>query len=165
MANIRPSKMDYYLDIARQVSMRGTCLRRNSGAVIVKDDRIVSTGYPGAPRGVKNCSDLGICPRQKAGIPAGERYELCRSVHGEANAIIHASPNDMQGATMYLCTVSKDDGSIYNRRSCKMCTRMIINAGIKTFITREKDGSIKVYNVEDWIKEDDPDLTKNMGDS
>jgi dCMP deaminase len=161
---IRPPKNDYYLNIARQVSLRGTCIRRNSGSIIVKDDRIISTGYSGAPRGVKNCIDLGVCPRNAAGIPAGERYELCRSVHAEANAIIHASPNDMQGATLYLFSVSKKDDSIYGRRPCKMCTRLIINAGIKTVITNENEGSAKIYNVEDWIRDDDPDITKNIGE-
>jgi dCMP deaminase len=159
---IRPSKIDYYLDIARQVSLRGTCLRRNFGAVIVKDDRIISTGYAGAPRGVMNCIDIGKCPRKEAGIPAGERYELCRSVHAEANAIIHASANDMQGATLYLCSLSKDTGEVYNARPCKMCTRLIINAGIKTVIVRETENGVKTYNVEDWVKDDDPDITKTM---
>ena len=162
MSMTRPSKIDYYLDIARQVSLRGTCLRRNFGAVIVKDDRVVSTGYAGAPRGVLNCIDIGKCPRKAAGIPPGERYELCRSVHAEANAIIQASPNDMQGATLYLCSLSKDTGEIYGGKPCKMCTRLIINAGIKTVIVREKDNSITTYEVEDWIKNDDPDITKNM---
>jgi dCMP deaminase len=160
----RPSKTDYYLGIAKQVSLRGTCLRRNSGAIIVKDDRIISTGYNGAPRGLKNCIDLGICPRTVAGIPAGERYELCRAIHAEANAIIHASANDMQGATLYLFSLSKKDGSIYGRRPCKMCTRMIINADIKTVITNENEGDAKIYDVEDWIKEDDLDITKNMNE-
>ncbi len=159
---IRPTKVDYYLDIARQVSMRSTCLRRNYGAVIVKDDHIVSTGYNGAPRGVKNCMDVGICPRQKASIPAGERYELCRSVHAEANAIIHASSSDMQGATLYLCAISPTDGKIFGGRSCKMCTRLIINSGISKVIVRENDNSITTYEVADWIAEDDPDITKNM---
>jgi|GEM_PF-89907 len=160
---IRPSKTDYYLDIAKQVSLRGTCLRRNFGAVIVKDDRIISTGYAGAPRGVMNCIDIGKCPRKAAGIPPGERYELCRSVHAEANAIIHASANDMQGATLYLVSISKDDGSIFDGgKPCKMCSRLIINSGIKTVIMRRKDNGIEIENVEDWIKNDDPDITKSM---
>jgi dCMP deaminase len=158
----RPSKDDYYLGIAREVSRRGTCLRRNFGAVIVKDDHIVSTGYNGAPRGVKNCLDLGVCPRQKAGIPAGERYELCRSVHAEANAIISASINDMRDSTIYLCALSRDSGEVFGGRPCKMCTRLIINAGIKKVVVREKDNSFSIYSVDDWIKEDDPDITKNM---
>ena len=98
----RRDKINYYLDIAEVVSERGTCLRRNFGAIIVKNDQIISTGYVGAPRGRKNCSDLGFCTREKNNIPRGERYELCRSVHAEANAIIHAARSDMLGAALYL---------------------------------------------------------------
>lgn len=159
---VRPSKIDYYLDIAKEVSSRGTCLRRSFGAVIVNDDHIVSTGYNGAPRGVQNCIDVGLCPRQEANIPAGERYELCRSVHAEANAIIQAAPNDMRGATIYLCSISRENGEVFGGRPCKMCTRMIINSGIKMVIVHEKDNKCTVYDVDAWIKEDDPDITKNM---
>ena len=98
----RIDKINYYLDIAETVLERGTCLRRNFGAIIVNNDQIVSTGYTGAPRGRKNCCDLGFCIRQERNIPRGERYELCRSVHAEANAIIHASREQMIGATLYL---------------------------------------------------------------
>ncbi|MEG1931823.1 MAG: cytidine deaminase, partial [Pygmaiobacter sp.] len=98
----RRDKINYYLDIADAVSRRGTCLRRNYGAIIVKNDQIISTGYVGAPRSRKNCSDLGYCIREKMNIPRGERYELCRSVHAEANAIIAASRAEMIGATLYL---------------------------------------------------------------
>lgn len=99
---LRPSKTDYYLNIALDVAARGTCLRRNFGAVIVKDDAIVSTGYSGAPRGLPNCCDLEICERDRRGIPSGERYELCRSVHAEMNAIINAGRDKTLGATLYL---------------------------------------------------------------
>ena len=98
----RTSKENYYLDIADSVLERSTCLRRKYGAIIVRNDEIISTGYNGAPRGRKNCSDLGICTRETLHIPSGERYELCRSVHAEANAIISASRRDMIGATIYL---------------------------------------------------------------
>ena len=102
----RIDKKNYYLDIAETVLERGTCLRRNFGAIIVKNDQIISTGYTGAPRGRKNCMDMGVCVRENMKVPRGERYELCRSVHAEANAIIHAARNDMLGATLYL--VGKD---------------------------------------------------------
>ena len=101
----RRDRENYYLDIAQAVLGRGTCLRRNFGAIIVKNDQILSTGYAGAPRGRQNCSDLGVCLREKLGVPRGERYELCRSVHAEANAIIHASRSEMTGATLYLVGV------------------------------------------------------------
>ena len=102
---MRIDKTNYYLDIAQTVAERSTCLRRKFGAVIVKNDSIISTGYNGAPRGRKNCCDLGECLREKYEIPSGERYELCRSVHAEANAIIAASREETLGADLY--TVSK----------------------------------------------------------
>ena len=98
----RISKENYYLDIAETVLERATCLRRVYGAIIVKNDEIISTGYNGAPRGRANCVDLGYCSREAMNVPRGERYELCRSVHAEANAIISASRRDRVGGTMYL---------------------------------------------------------------
>ena len=98
----RVSKENYYLDIAQTVTERATCLRRVYGAIIVKNDEIISTGYNGAPRGRKNCVDLGYCTREAMQVPRGQRYELCRSVHAEANAIISASRRDMVGGTIYL---------------------------------------------------------------
>ena len=118
----RTDKNNYYLDIAETVLERGTCLRRNFGAIIVKNDEIVSTGYTGAPRGRKNCIDLGICLREKMQIPRGERYELCRSVHAEANAIISASRDKMIGSTMYLAGREAESGELVNNmNSCSMC--------------------------------------------
>ena len=111
---VRRDKENYYLGIAQAVAGRGTCIRRNFGAIIVKNDQILSTGYTGAPRGRKNCSDLGFCLREKMNIPRGERYELCRSVHAEANAIISAARSDMIGSTLYL--VGKD------AKPAKSCT-------------------------------------------
>src|SRR5699024_685919 len=120
----RRDKINYYLDIAQTVLERGTCLRRNFGAIIVKNDEIISTGYVGAPRGRKNCCDLGYCTREKLGIPRGERYELCRSVHAEANAIISASRADMIGSTLYL--VGRDYATkelVKEANPCAMCKR------------------------------------------
>lgn len=151
----RPSKEDYYLNIAEEVARRGTCLRRLFGAVIVQKDQIISTGYVGSPRGTVNCIDLGECPRQKAGIPPGERYELCRSVHAEMNAIIHASRQEMLGSTIYLACLDPDTGQrIGGTRPCKLCTRMIINAGIEKAVVREIDGGFTIYQVEDWVRDD-----------
>lgn len=153
----RRDKINYYLDIAESVSERGTCLRRNYGAIIVKNDEIVSTGYAGAPRGRQNCSDLGYCRREQLNVPRGERYEICRSVHAEANAIISAARRDMIGATLYLVgrDVSTDD-YVENPNSCSMCKRMIINAGITTVIIRETRDIYKVIDVNsEWITNDD----------
>ncbi|MBQ0109810.1 MAG: dCMP deaminase family protein [Clostridiales bacterium] len=152
----RRSKINYYLDIAQTVTERGTCLRRRFGAIIVKDDVIVSTGYAGAPRGRKNCCDLGYCLRDKMNIPRGERYELCRSVHAEANAIISAARERMLGADLYLACVDAKTGELVGgTTSCQMCKRMVINAGIARVIVRETKDEYSIYNVEDWIENDD----------
>lgn len=151
----RIDKVNYYLDIAEVVLERGTCLRRNYGAIIVKNDQIVSTGYVGAPRGRVNCVDSGVCVRQKLSIPRGERYELCRSVHAEANAIIHASRNDMLGATLYLVGKDAVTGEyVKNASPCSMCKRQIINAGIEKVIVRNGEG-YTVFLVQDWIENDE----------
>ena len=152
----RMEKHEYYLNIAESVASRGTCLRRNFGAIIVKDDEIVSTGYTGAPRGRKNCCDLGYCQRQELNIPRGERYELCRSVHAEQNAIISASRKEMIDSTLYLVGIEKEDlGYVKNAAPCALCKRMVLNAGIKTVIARTAKGEYQVINVEDWISNDD----------
>lgn len=152
----RIDKVNYYLDIAQTVAERGTCLRRRFGAVIVKNDTIVSTGYAGAPRGRKNCCDIGKCLRQEYNIPAGERYELCRSVHAEANAIIAASREEMLGSTLYLACIANDSALFSGTSCCSMCRRLIINAGIETVIIRDTPTEYRVVNVEkDWVENDD----------
>ena len=152
----RRDKTNYYLDIAETVSRRSTCLRRIYGAVIVKNDEIISTGYVGAPRGRKNCSDLNYCLREKMEIPRGERYELCRSVHAEANAIISASREKMLGATLYLVGFEMPDGTyIANSNSCAMCKRLIINAGIGQVVIRDTQEDYRVIEVQDWIENDE----------
>jgi len=151
----RPSKEEYYLRLAEQVSARSTCLRKRFGAVIVRDDQIISTGYNGAPRGTPNCLELGICPREEAGIPAGQRYELCRSVHAEANAIIHASRLEMLDGVLYLACVDAKTGELVpDVRPCKMCTRLIINAGLREVVVREGPERYTRYSVRDWVEAD-----------
>lgn len=152
----RRDKINYYLDLAEVVSHRSTCLRRHYGAVIVNNDQVISTGYVGAPRGRQNCSDLGRCIRQEMQVPRGERYELCRSVHAEANAIIHASREAMLGGTMYLAGVEMPNGEyIKNANSCSMCKRMIINAGIDQVIIRDDKDHYRVIDVQSWVDDDD----------
>lgn len=156
MTKTRVDKHNYYLDIAETVIERGTCLRRNFGAIIVKNDEIVSTGYTGAPRGRQNCTNLGVCVREKLAIPRGERYELCRSVHAEANCIISAQRRDMIDSTLYLVGKDYNTGELVeNTSSCSMCKRMIINAGIKQVIIRDTPTEYRVVDVEDWIKNDE----------
>jgi dCMP deaminase len=152
----RVSKHNYYLDIAQTVAERSTCLRKKYGAIIVKDDVIIATGYNGAPRGRKNCTDLQYCMREKLQIPRGERYEMCRSVHAEANAIISAPRDQMLGATLYQTCVSPQDGSIVGDIcSCMMCKRMIINAGISRVVFRDNKEKFHIVDVQDWIENDD----------
>ena len=157
----RKSKDVYYLDIADAVSARSTCLRRCYGAIIVLNDEIISTGYNGAPRGRRNCIDLGHCTREELSIPSGERYELCRSVHAEANAIISAARRDMLGATMYLSGRDAATGELLPQTvSCSMCRRQIINAGITNVVSRDGEGNVVVTPVRDWIFNDDSLPTK-----
>ena len=153
----RRDKENYYLDIADSVSERSTCLRRRYGAIIVSNDEIISTGYNGAPRGRKNCSDLGRCTREELKIPCGQRYELCRSVHAEANAIISAPRRDMIDAVLYLSGREGPTNQLLrDTTSCSMCRRMIINAGIKTVVARIGDqGEYAVTDVAEWIDHDD----------
>ena len=156
IAMTRRDKENYYLDIAEAVASRGTCLRRNFGAIIVKNDQIVATGYTGAPRGRKNCSDLGYCLREKMNVPRGQRYELCRSVHSEANAIISAARSEMIGSTLYLVGKDAKTGALVpDANSCSMCKRQIINAGISRVIIRNThDTFTTVFVVEDWVLND-----------
>lgn len=152
----RRDKINYYLDLAEVVSQRGTCLRRRFGAVIVKNDEVISTGYVGAPRGRKNCTDMGICIRQKLNIPRGERYELCRSVHAEANAIISASRDKMIGSSLFLVGIEALDGSyVKNASCCSMCKRQVINAGIEKVYIRDTKEDYRVVDVNDWIENDE----------
>ena len=153
---MRVSKENYYLDIAQTVAERSTCLRKMYGAIIVKNDVIVSTGYNGAPRGRKNCNDLKSCMRDKLGIPRGERYEMCRSIHSEANAIIAASREQMLGATLYMACVDPKTGEIVpGTSSCMMCKRQIINAGIEKVVIRDTKDDFRVIDVTEWIENDD----------
>ena len=153
---IRTDKENYYLDIAETVAERGTCLRRNFGAIIVHNDEIVSTGYNGAPRGRKNCIDMGVCIREKLGIPRGERYEICRSVHAEANAIISAARRDMIGSTLYLVGKDAKTGEyVENASSSSMCKLQINIAGIARVVIRLNKNAFISVAVSDWIEQDE----------
>ena len=153
----RRDKINYYLDLAEMVSQRSTCLRRRYGAVIVNNDEVVSTGYNGAPRGRKNCTEVGWCIREKLKIPRGERYEISRSVHAEANAIISAARDRMLGASLYLTGVDAQTGEyVANSSSCSMCKRQVINAGITKVYVRDDKDSYRVVDVnEDWVVNDE----------
>ena len=152
----RRDKINYYLDLAEMVAQRSTCLRRHFGAVIVQNDEVISTGYNGAPRGRQNCTDLNYCVRQQLNVPRGERYELCRSVHAEANAIISASRKEMLGSTLYLVGIECDTGEyVQSASSCPMCKRLVINAGIMHVIIRDTKDEYRIVNVQKWINSDE----------
>jgi len=152
----RPSKIEYYLNIAREVAKRSTCLCFHCGAIIVKDDQIVATGYNGAPRKTLDCIERGNCLRRKLGIPSGQRYELCRSVHAEQNAIINAARAGVSllGGDMYIYGYKiyggKKEVGVF---PCFICKKMIINAGLNKVICITKEGKPKVYEVKKWVEE------------
>jgi dCMP deaminase len=156
----RTTKDDYYLGIAKEVARRSTCFRRSIGAIIVRDDQIISTGYVGAPRKTKSSHEHGFCLRDRLGIPHGERYELCRSVHAEQNAIINAARAGVSllGGNMYIYgTVTSEDKPI-NAFPCFICKKMIINAGLDRIVCSTAGGGKKAFRVsrwaQDWTKAD-----------
>ena len=152
----RRDKINYYLDIAESVLKRGTCMRRKFGAIIVKNDEILSTGYNGAPRGRVNCNELGYCNREQLRIPSGQRYELCRSVHAEANAIISSARRDMIGGTLYLVgRDAKTNELLKDTTSCAMCRRLIINSGIQKVVCRLGESDLVEVDVQEWIDHDE----------
>jgi dCMP deaminase len=168
--NYRPGKEEYYWNIAKETAQRTTCMSVKGGAVIVRDDQIIATGYIGAPRGTKDCFERGNCIRRQLGIPSGQRYEICRSVHAEQNAIINAARAGVSllGGTLYLYFIKRQpDGSekFVNAYPCFMCKKSLINAGIKRFVGNDENGKLVSFNVDDWQKDwkehdliDDPNI-------
>jgi dCMP deaminase len=155
MKTKRASKDQYYLGIAEEVAKRSTCFRRSIGAIIIKDDQIISTGYVGAPRKTKDSLEHGFCLRDKLNIPHGQRYELCRSVHAEQNAIINAARAGVSllGGKMYIYGSIPANSQPINAFPCFICKKMIINAGLERVICSTADGKMKVFRVEDWVKD------------
>lgn len=155
MSQKRLSKDEYLMGIAKEVAGRSTCFRRSIGAVIVRDDQIISTGYAGAPRKTKDSFEHGFCLRDRLGIPHGQRYELCRSVHAEQNAIINAARAGVSllGGDMYIYGQVYGKGKPINAFPCFVCKKMIINAGLKRVICSTQEGKKKIFKVKDWIKE------------
>lgn len=153
----RPSKDKYYMDLARSVCRRATCTKVEIGAVIIRDDQVVATGYCGAPRGTKSSQEHGFCLRKKLNIPSGHRYEMCRSVHAEQNAIISAarSGTSLLGGDMYIYGKIQGDGEeiILDAFPCFICKKMLINAGLNRIICSLGDGNYKIFFVDDWIKQ------------
>ena len=153
---MRKDKANYYLDIADAVRSRSPPPRRPAGAILGANDEIISTGYNGAPRGRKNCDELGRCTRQELQIPSGQRYELCRAVHAEENAIISAARKEMLGSTLFLVGRDAQSGELLSSATpCTLCRRTIINAGIKNVICRISETEFTDTPVSDWIENDD----------
>jgi len=150
----RPPKNEYYLNIAKSVAERSTCFRNKGGAIIVRGDQIVSAGYIGAPRKTKSCFDRGECLRNKLKIPHGRNYEICRSVHAEMNTIINAARAGVSlfDGDMYIYHRDRD-GKEMDSYPCFICKKMIINAGLDEVICSTKEGGMKIFKVEDWVKE------------
>lgn len=151
----RPSKDEYYLQIAKEIGDRSTCFRHKMGTIIVKDDQIVATGYIGAPRKTKDCLERGECLRDKLKIPHGTRYEVCRSVHAEQNAIINAARAGVNilGGDMYMHSTNPKTGLRNDALPCFFCKRMIINAGLKRVVSMTKEGKVQIFFVDDWVNE------------
>jgi len=149
---MRPSKDQYYLNIAKEVSQRGTCFRLKGGAIIVRDDQIIATGYIGAPGKTKDCFERGECLRDKLKIPHGTRYEICRSVHCETNAIINAARAGVSllGGIIYIYE-ENGKGEKVDSTPCYICKKMIINSGLERVVSATKDGGIQISYVKDWI--------------
>jgi len=152
----RISKIDTYLNCAETFAYRSTCIKRKYGAVIVKEDVVISTGYNGAPRGFDNCSDIGKCPRMERDMHQGEGYGICRAIHAEANALLNCARSQTIGADLYLTGINPTDNSIHKAKPCPLCARMIIQAGIRTVYMRtgaEADDYIAVPAEElEWFQ-------------
>ncbi|NCO84465.1 MAG: cytidine deaminase [Nitrospirae bacterium CG_4_10_14_3_um_filter_44_29] len=147
----RPGWDEYFIGIAKAVAARATCLRRKYGTVITKDNIIVSTGYNGAPAGMKDCLEVGKCTRKELQIPHGERYELCHSVHAEANAVIRAAVHELKGATIYISGVDDSAGECHSE-PCMMCKRIILNARIARVVYSDGNGNVHAVNPKEWLK-------------
>ena len=153
----RISKIDTYLNCAETFAYRSTCIKRKYGAVIVKDDVVISTGYNGSPRGFDNCCDIGKCPRIERDMHQGDGYGICRAIHAEANALLNCSRQQTLGADLYLTGVNLGDNSIHKAKPCPLCARSIIQAGINNVIMRVGEGPdnyVIVPAIElEWVQE------------
>lgn len=146
----RISKIDTYLNVAEVFAYRSTCLKRKYGAVIVKNDVVLSTGYNGSPRGYENCCDIGDCPRIRADLHQGQGYDICRAIHAEQNALLNCSREQTIGADLYLAGVNPKDNSVHEANPCPLCARMIIQSGIRHVIVRTGNapGAYRILSAE-----------------
>lgn len=155
----RVSMIDTYLNCAEVFAYRSTCIKRKYGAVIVKDDAVISTGYNGAPRGKQNCCDIGHCPRKVLNLHQGQGYDICRAIHAEANALLNCSREQTINADLYLVGINPEDNSIHEAKPCPLCSRMIIQAGIRNVYLRIGSGAdeYKTVSADDlkWVVEEE----------
>jgi cytidyltransferase-like protein len=163
MIDTRPSKDEYYLGIAKAVAQRSPCIRRQFGAIVVREDVVISTGYNGPARGVVNCMEVG-CLKDEMNVPHYTGYEWCIGVHAEENAVVNAARHgaSVLGGTLYLYGQNYKDGSLVEGRPCDRCKRILINAGIKRVVTKRADGSLVKWDVEDWVREDTENYKKRL---
>lgn len=147
----RVDQINYYLDVAETVLERSTCLKRHYGAVIIKNNEIISTGYNGSPRGITNCIDLGICNRESC--ERGTGYENCIAVHAEMNAIISSKRSDMIGSSIYLVGKEFNGDYVKNGEPCSICKKIILNAGIEKVVIRINKNEYRVINTKQWERE------------
>ncbi|PWJ46875.1 deoxycytidylate deaminase [Faecalicatena contorta] len=149
----RISKINTYLNVAETFAYRSTCIKRKYGVVIVKDDTVISTGYNGSPRGFDNCCDIGSCPRIDLDMHQGEGYGICRAIHAEQNALLNCSKEQAMGADLYLAGVNPEDNAVHKAKPCPLCSRLIIQAGIKNVIMRigEKGEEYVVISAKELI--------------
>ena len=162
----RPSKDEYYLEIAKAIGLRSPCLRKKFGAIIVKNDAVISTGYNGPPRGSLNCFDVG-CIREELNMEHYAAYDAtCPAVHAEENCIVNAARNGTKvlGGVLYIQGVSPKDNSLVESRPCHRCRRAIINAGVTKVVTRDTEGQLINYNVADWAKSDSDEYVKKYNE-
>lgn len=157
--NVRVSKIDTYLNCAEVFAYRSTCLKRKYGAVIVKDDVVISTGYNGSPRGFENCCEIGSCPRMERNMHQGEGYGICRAVHAEMNALLNCSRQQTMNADLYLVGVNPQDNTIHRAKPCPLCARAIIQAGIRNVFLRcgDGEGDYKMIPASElvWLQKED----------
>lgn len=151
MTYLRPTMQENLLDEARLKSKRATCLRKRYGALIVRDNIVLSSGYNGAPSGIKDCLECGFCLREQLNVPSGTRYELCKSVHAEQNAVINAAVAgvSIKNGIMYLCGENFADNSLVDAEPCSMCARVIVNAKLEKLIARQSDDSVRIYSLDE----------------
>ncbi|MCP1101463.1 dCMP deaminase [Aequitasia blattaphilus] len=157
--NKRISKENMYLNCAESFAYRSTCLKRKYGAVIVKDDVVISTGYNGSPRGFENCCDTGSCVRMEKNMHQGEGYGMCKAIHAEANALLNCSRSQTLGATLYLAGIDPENGKVHKAKPCPICARSIIQAGIQEVVLRTgeepEDYEIKPAKELVWYLEEE----------